>query len=58
MRIVLVRGGMSALIVVAILLHRNVFSDDFDDVIVGLVVVVVVMGIGLLVGVVIILCAI
>ena len=53
MRIALVRGGMSALIVAAILLHRNVFSDDPDDAIAGLAVVVVAMGIGSLVGAVI-----
>lgn len=49
-RIAVVRGGMSALIVAAILLQRNVFTDDPDRAIAGLAVVVTFMGVGSLIG--------
>jgi MFS family permease len=49
-RIAMVRGGMSALIVMTILLQRNTFHSDPDDAIAALAVVVTVMGIGSLFG--------
>lgn len=49
-RIAMVRGGMSALIVMTILLQRNSFSTDSDTGIARLAVVVTLMGVGSLIG--------
>lgn len=49
-RVALVRGGMSALIVASILLHRSVFTTDPDQAIAGLATVVTAMGVGSLLG--------
>lgn len=49
-RIAVVRGGMGAFVVAAILLQRNSFTDDPDAAIAGLAVVVTAMGVGSLIG--------